>query len=183
MSQDRSKTALLNFLTWLGDKGYLPANTATARKIVATKVLADLSDEEAADVTKLDLDMTMSRFENRNRGKYGADSLRTYRSRLRNSIRDFNRYADDPLAYQPHKSSGSPVRLKPKPIKPSNAVVSGKSMDAPTPSAQRPDVDDNVLPIALREDLIVRILGLPFDLSPAEGKKISNIVLAHVSES
>lgn len=182
MSQDRSREALLNFLTWLGEKGYVPANTATARKIVATKVLAELSGEEAADVTKLDIETTMARFENRNRGKYGQDSLRTYQSRLRNSIRDFTQYANDPLAYQPKKSAVLPARTKPKALKSVNSETSATRIDAPIAPVKTPNVDANVLPIALREDLIVRIFGLPFDLSPAEGKKIANIVLAHVSE-
>ena len=182
MAQDRSKAALLNFIAWLGDKGYLPANSATARKIVATKVFADLTDEEAADVTQLDLDSVMARFENRNRGKYGAHSLRTYQSRLRNSIRDFSRYAEDPLSFQPKKSSGSIVRPKPKLGREAPSAAAVKSETTPALAVPSAGFDVNVLPIPLRENLTLKIVGLPFDLSPSEAKKIANIILAHVSE-
>ena len=182
MTQDRSKSALLGFLTWLGDKGYLPANTATARKIVAKKVFADLSDDEASDVTALDLDSVMARFENRNRGKYGAGSLRTYHSRLRNSIRDFSRYVDDPISFQPKKSSGVSARTKVKLLKEVPPAEAVKIKSTPASSSQDPAVHVNVLPIPLRESLTIQIIGLPFDLSPSEAKKIANIVLAHASE-
>jgi hypothetical protein len=36
----------------------------------------------------------------------------------------------------------------------------------------------SVLPIPIRENLIIQIQGLPFDLTPAEANKIANVVRA-----
>lgn len=41
----------------------------------------------------------------------------------------------------------------------------------------------NQLPIPLRQNLTVRVFGLPYDLTAAEAKKIANIILAHAIET
>jgi len=179
MAEDRSKAALLQFLSWSGEKGYLPSNTAVARKIVVTKVFSDLSPEDEADVIKLDLDSAMARFENRNRGKYGADSLRTYHSRLRNSIRDFSRYVQNPLAYQPKRSGVAVPKAKPKAAPVTARGLAPKDEYVPLPQANSVAFGSVILPIPLRSDLIVQVAGLPFDLTKSEAQKIANIILAH----
>lgn len=34
------------------------------------------------------------------------------------------------------------------------------------------------IPIPIRRDIVVKVLGLPFDLSKAEASKISNVIMA-----
>lgn len=41
---------------------------------------------------------------------------------------------------------------------------------------------DNVLSIGIRNDLVVKITGLPLDLTPSEAKKLANIILAHTRD-
>jgi hypothetical protein len=36
----------------------------------------------------------------------------------------------------------------------------------------------NVFPIPIRENVVVRVHGLPFDLTPAEAKKIAAVIQA-----
>src|SRR5438309_8560153 len=99
MPEGRSRADLLKFLENMGRKGMIPANTASARKAAANKVLAMLSEEEAQDVTSLDVDETIRRFGNRFRAEYTPESLQSYASRLRSSIDDFKRHCDDPLSF------------------------------------------------------------------------------------
>ena len=66
MAQNRSRADFLRFLDYLGEKGLIPSGTAASRKATANKVTAILSDEEAADVTALDLDEVMMRFHDLN---------------------------------------------------------------------------------------------------------------------
>jgi hypothetical protein len=53
-------------------------------------------------------------------------------------------------------------------------------------SGKRPDVvmpkAPTVLPIPIRPDLTIEVLGLPFDLTSGEAKKIANVVLAMVAD-
>lgn len=174
MAEGRSKTDLLKFLDNMGRKGMIPSNTASARKAAANKVLALLSEEEAQDVTVLDVDETIRRFGNRFRSEYTPESLQSYASRLRSSIDDFKRHCDDPLSFKP----GIAKRLPRKSRETGSAareIAIGNQMSPPL----RPIAAAQILPIAVRPDLVVQIAGLPHDLTTAEAQRIANIILAH----
>lgn len=181
MADGRSLPEFMDFLVSLGEKGMIPQNTAIGRRAAAQKVFTALTEVEAADVTQIDIDDVMIKFANLNRGKYTPESLRSYQSRLRNSLSEFSEYCDNPLSFRP-KRRVKAVRFK----RPTVEVESGSLEQTTSPIDARPQVDTvqhrpavQVLPIALRSDLTVQIAGLPFDLTPAEAKKIANIILAH----
>ena len=95
-----SRTALLEFIDYLANKGLMNKTTASARKAAANRVLGILDDAEANDVSKIDLDEVMTRFHNLEGAKFTPDSLNTYKSRLKSAIEDFVRYQRDPLEFQ-----------------------------------------------------------------------------------
>ena len=43
--------------------------------------------------------------------------------------------------------------------------------------------DDRIIPIPLREDLVIRIFGLPIDLSQEEARKVAAVIMALASET
>jgi hypothetical protein len=181
MTAGRTREDLFQFIDYLGDKGLMPAKSVAARKTVATKVLGILNDEEAQDVLALDLDLLMQRFSNLHGKNYTPNSLRDYNGRLRGSIEDFRSYVSNPLGFRPStrarskpndEKNRSVGKEKSTPIQPSSISSNPSAGPAAPPSA-------NILPIALRANLIVQIAGLPFDLTQAEAKKIANIILAH----
>ena len=95
----------------MGRKGLIPANTASARKAAANKVLQILGDDEAEDVTALDVDETVRRLRGINSSDYTAESLQSYASRVRSSLDDFKRHCDDPLNFKVgRKSAHRPQR-------------------------------------------------------------------------
>jgi len=182
MPQNASREDFVRFIDYLGDKGLIAKATAASRRTAATKVLEVLSDEEALDVTSLDIDLLMSRFDNLNPRQYTPDSLQTYRSRLNKGLEDFRSYLDNPISFRP--ASASKPRKEPgngqkkKSQKPESVV---RQPDHPgTPAVELPNA--NVLPIPLRQNLTVRVFGLPFDLTKAEATKIANIILAHAMD-
>lgn len=179
MSNNRSRDDFLRFLDYLGDKGLLPAGTASSRKATANKVTAILSDDEAVDVTAIDLDEIMRRFDNLNQHQYTPESLQTYKSRMKTALEDFRNYCENPLSFKPlgqgrAKQKGTGEKQK------NVLTVKNEARGAPEPirsTSHLPNV--SVLPIPLRAGLTVQIAGLPFDLTPSEARKIANIVLAH----
>jgi hypothetical protein len=180
MSTNRSRDDFLRFLAYLGDKGLIPLATASSRRATAGKVTAILSDDEAADVTALDLDDVMRRFDHLNPHQYTPGSLQAYKSRMKTALDDFRSYCENPLNFRP--SGQQRTKVKPsngeqqkKPIR--GRVKTNDASATATPSVSLPNV--TVLPIALRAGLTVQIAGLPFDLTAAEAKKIANIILAH----
>jgi hypothetical protein len=64
MTNKKSREAALEFLEYLAQKGLMSPTTARARKAALGKVLGILDDNEAQDVTTLNLDEVVSRFAN-----------------------------------------------------------------------------------------------------------------------
>jgi hypothetical protein len=153
---DRSLGGLTTFLDYLSSKGLMAKNTAAGRKAACGKVLGVLDPEEQSDVLNLDLDDAMTRFINLEGRAYTPNSLNVYKSRVASSLSDFASYLQNPAAFKPSTAS-----------KKSN----GESAKRSGPSA-------NVFPIPIRADVVVRINGLPFDLTPAEAEKIASVVKA-----
>ena len=80
MAQNRSRSDLMRFLDYIGEKGLVSATKASARKTAVSKVLAVLDDEESEDVIGLDIDEVMSRFNNLHPHQFAPESLQAYRS-------------------------------------------------------------------------------------------------------
>jgi hypothetical protein len=177
MIEGRSREELLKFLGNMGRKGMIPANTASARKAAVNKVLSMLNDEEAQDVTSIDVDETIRRFGNRYRSEYTPESLQSYASRLRSSVDDFKRHCDDPLNFKPGMTKR--ILRKPRDGGSSSREIVRASTESPAHS--RPVAAVQILPITVRPDLVVQIAGLPHDLTQAEAQRIANIILAHAT--
>ena len=175
MSERRTREDFFAFLDWMADKGLMAKNTVAARKASATKVLGILSDDEAQDVTRLDLDIVMQRFTNLQGKAYTPGSLTTYLSRVRSALDDFKIYLDKPLNFRP----GVQTRERNKPDarrEISSAGSAGSKAFAPTATP-------NALSIPIRPDTMIVIQGLPYDLNEAEANKIANIIRAMVTPS
>src|SRR5262249_15386798 len=173
MTEKRTRHDFLAFLDWMSDKGLMAKNTVVARKAAASKVLGILSDDEAQDVTALDLDTVMRRFTNLEGKGYTPCSLTTYFSRLRSALDDFKLYLDKPLNFRP----GVQPRERRK-------AEARKETPLPAPTGHRDTVPPpvlNTLSIPIRPDTMIVIHGLPYDLNEAEATKISNVIRAMVT--
>ena len=186
MTNKRSREALQEFLSYLGDKGLMAKATAHARKAAASKILSVLSEDEAQDVTVIDLDDAVTRFSNLHGKKYTPQSLVTYKSRLRSALDDFEAYLVNPLGFRPSlqrrelrtkesKTAGSPAQGKNE--------VTAATQDSPARPVHVPLPSSSILPVPLRSDLTVHIQGLPFDLTTAEAKKLANVIMAMATPS
>lgn len=176
MNDQRSLDALVRFLDYLKDKGLLKANTAASRKAAVQKILSELSEEEQQDVTSLNLDDVMSRFANLQGQNYTPDSLTAYKSRLKSTLDDFDGYLKNPMGFRPQLQSRSSSVKRDVPQK-----QPAKARDAERESFRDDDIqppDVVTLPIPVRADLIVRVHGLPFDLTVAEANKIAAVIKA-----
>jgi hypothetical protein len=179
IDDSRSRENLLSFLDYCKDKGLMKPSTAEARKAAVNQVLGILNESESADVSKIDVDHLLGRFQNLHGKRYTPDSLKTYRARVRNSIEEFLRYLQNPMDFQP--KGGSTAR-KTTNVKGTSVQLSTRRSVSPEDNVSRatisPPTSTSTLPIPLRSDLTVLIHGLPFDLSQQEARKIANVVLA-----
>lgn len=173
---DRSLAALTEFLDYLSSKGLMNRETASSRRIASAKVLGVLAPEEQTDVIAVDLDDAMARFVNLEGKKYTPNSLSVYRSRVASAISDFRSYLDNPQGFKPSATSKKPPKAAGAPKPPKKLAVT--KVFAGTPRPEPSTQNTNVFPIPLRADLVVRIHGLPFDLTAEEAEKIANVVKA-----
>ena len=174
MTPDYSREGLMNFLTYLANKGLMNSNTVAARKAAANKMLAVLDEVEAKDLRTVDLDSVASRFFNLNKNDFTPDSLTTYKSRLKSAVDDFIKHTDSPASFKPQASktrNPSAVRADTAPKNGTeNTNQKGNSFNSPQ--------YDNSFPIPIREGIQVKLVGIPADLTRREAQKISNVVMA-----
>lgn len=179
MAHTRSRDAFFDFLDYLAKKGLMAKNTIAARRASAGKVLGILSEEEATDVTRLDFDSVVQRFQNLEGKKYTPGSLNTYVSRTRSALDDFETYVGNPMGFSPS------VQARGKHSKPESNKGKKKSPRHGNDSISIPSIQNSplppgssILPIPIRGDVTVHVQGLPFDLSEAEANKIANVIRA-----
>ncbi|AYD03396.1 hypothetical protein [Neorhizobium sp. NCHU2750] len=180
MAGQKSRAALLDFIDYLSRKGLMNKTTASARKAAANNVLGILDEQEAGDISSIDLDEVMLRFQNLNGMKYTADSLTTYKSRVRSAIDDFLSYVENPMAFKPSTSLNRKAqdRTRATDGKASKDRSPMRAPNAALESASPPLVASLVLPIPIRADLTVYVQGLPYDLTQGEALKIANVIRA-----
>jgi hypothetical protein len=180
MDGKRSREAALDFLEYLAQKGLMAPATARARKASLNAVLGILDDQEAQDVTSINLDEVMKRFGHLQGKDYTPKSLTTYKSRVRSALDDFASYVENPLAFKPTVQT-----RERKPSSATPSIAARVDPGAPAAEAARSTITavagrmaSSILPIPIRADLTVHIQGLPFDLTEAEAKKIAGVVQA-----
>jgi hypothetical protein len=179
--QARSREALASFHDYLADKGLMEKNTAQSRKAAVTKVLSILDEAAASDVTNLDIEDVMSRFQRLHGRSYTPASLMSYKSRLRSALEDFLSYLSNPLAFRPNVQSRARARARSG--KEEQSVTGTARVERRTETARMvptPAVAGLIVPIPIRPDLTVHVQGIPFDLTEAEARKIAAVVTAMV---
>lgn len=177
-SANTSQGDLVAFLDYLADKGLMNATTAASRKASVRTLFSVLDASETADVTALNMDEVAMRFLNKRGGEFKPESVKVYKSRVASSIEDFKKYRADPLNFK--------VPFAPKPSvkaeKPSNNAKEQTSGNQ-SPQAQQPieafvSPSEIVFPIPIRPNSIVKIVGLPSDLTKQEATRIANVIHA-----
>ncbi len=179
---DYSREAILEFLDFLAAKGLLNRTTAVSRKAAVNTLLSILSPEEAGNLRKLDVDDLVLRFSNLKGSDFKPESLRVYKSRLSSVLDDYHRYKTDPLSFRPR------VAQRSRGTKPADARTEKSSDTRPTqnPETERgaenavteDPIQSIVFPIPIRPGVIVKVAGIPSDLTPEEAQKIGNVILA-----
>lgn len=191
MDERYSLDALRGFLDWAATKGALKRPTALSWRTAVDKVFIDPDGIDTHDLRDLkqNLEVVLDRFANLHGKEYTQASLRTYQGRVRSAISEFLRYVDDPVGYSPRvskraarTSTRSPERSAG--AQPVEAQKSGSSDAAAVPEsgvATGQPLAGLTVPIPIREDVLVRIHGIPADLTPAEAEKIANVVKAYAT--
>jgi hypothetical protein len=181
---DGSAGGLQAFLDWAGEKGEMNASTAQALKSSAGKVVEASDDGLDTDISSLDVENLLSRWETKNKTKYKPDSLNTYKVRFRQAVAMYKAWlANDPdwKAAGKTANAGTPSvprqrRTNGGPKKPAVKSASAAPSEVAAEASSHiagPRLVSYDLP--LRPDLLVR-LNLPVDLTKDDAARISAFV-------
>jgi hypothetical protein len=176
MANGFSKGDLFEFLDFTGRKGLGSTSMVAGRKAAVNALLGVLSDDEAKDVRSLDLDEVAQRFMNLRGTDFKPASIQVYRSRVQSAINDFVRYRQDPIGFKP---SGGQVKrastTRSEKIQNPDAPQAANNASFATSTNSIPEI---TFPVPIRPGIVVRLIGIPDDLSRKEAERISNVILA-----
>lgn len=165
-----SVDTLLEFLKYAGMEGLINPAVARSRRKAIEQLAAELTEEERADVRKLDVDELASRFHKLEGSSIRSEALSLYTERVRMAQTDFLAWAENPAGFQ--SVGGERRRAIPRgSLSPEREVAERITLE----STENPS---NVVPIALREDETVYVANLPLDLTPQEAERIARVVRA-----
>ena len=177
---DASVEKLNEFLSYMAEKGLMKPSTVGSRKVAINKLFSVLSEEEKRDVFKLDVEEVAERFHNKHGMTVRPDTLKVYVSRVRSSIVDFKQYLENPQSFKPSISARGVTTKSPA----RKTAVQESANEGNHKEEVRSDPGTFSIPVPIR-GMLVRIEGIPMDLTPEEARRIAAVIeaYAHSSES
>jgi hypothetical protein len=170
---------LLAFCDWLVDKRYASSAAVGPWKSAATRVFAAVEGEEsygAFEVTGLDLDEYMRRFENAVRGgSLKAESIAAYRARVRRALDAYEQFLED--GRPPQLRQGRPRRQRTSQNGGDETAREPARGEAPAPSAA--SLVDYPFPLTSGE---MAYLRLPKRLTKGDAERLGTFVRTLVLE-
>ncbi|WP_376696105.1 hypothetical protein [Wenzhouxiangella sp. EGI_FJ10305] len=161
---------LLEFLKHAGMEGLINPAVARARRKAVEQLAAELTEEERADLRKLDVDELASRFHKLEGSSIRSEALSLYAERVRMAQADFLAWNENPAGFQ--SVGGERRRAIPRgSLSPEREMAERITLE----STENPS---NIVPIALREDETVYVANLPLDLTAQEAERIARVVRA-----
>jgi hypothetical protein len=173
---DTSSKALLHHWRWAAEKGLMNLNTAGGIRSACAQIVGVLDENEQADVTQIDVEAVLKRFENLKAKDFKPTVLDTYKSRFRQAIGSFKAYLNDPSTWKPGIAERSAHRGK---RNGNGERTSGKHMAPPLEAIVQPQAATGLIeyPYPVREGLTAKF-QLPRDIKLAEAKRIYAFISA-----
>lgn len=164
---ETSGKALLHHWRWAAEKGLMNRNTAAGLRAACAQVLSVLDEKESADVTALDVEEVLKRFQNLKAKEFKPKVLETYKHRFRYAVASFHTYLQDPGAWKPGITARAASRGK-------NGGGERNGGRAPVEAPVQPLPATGLVeyPFPLREGQTARLI-LPRDLKATEVKRLN----------
>lgn len=171
--QNYSRSGLLNFLKEAAVTGIMNPGVARSRKTAAEKLLDHVTADERINLRMLDVDELCSRIHKLEDSSIREEAMNLYSSRLKAAIDDYFDWLENPETFTSTGSHLAPVKQVQKRDRDEQKALESIAL-------HHAGTQDDIIPIPLREDLIVYLQGLPLNLTATEANKIVNVVKAYV---
>jgi hypothetical protein len=157
--------AFIEHWNWAAEKGVMNKNTAAGLRAACTQVLSALDNWESVDIKSLDVEGTLTRFQNLKHKDFKPAVLDTYKRRFRQAVSSYLKYLEDPAGWKPRTLERAPV-----PEKTNGGDRTPGSVR--TTMHEIPQTGLVEYPFPLRDSQIARLV-LPRDLKSSEVKRLS----------
>lgn len=166
-SNDRA--ALFSFLDHVAQRNLVRKGTAQSLKSACSAVFSVLDEEEQQDVLAIDLDGVFYRFENARALEVTPRTMQSYRQRVRQAVADFGRYQDSPSTWRPTASRRRPQSPKSAERNSTGTQQENRAGKHSGTTTGQPLLPEKIVhQFPMRENVIVQISGIPFDVTKAE---------------
>src|ERR1700732_5098681 len=99
---EKDARSLIDHWNWAAEKGVMNRNTAAGLRSACTRVLEAAGDDwEKTDVTTLDVEDLLVRFQNLKKKDFRPQVLEVYKQRFRNALASYLEYLHNPGGWKP----------------------------------------------------------------------------------
>ncbi|MHA7814900.1 MAG: hypothetical protein ACX93N_00355 [Pseudohaliea sp.] len=177
MDKDYSRDGMLGFLREAVHAGLINPAVARSRRNAALELFAHLSEAEAEDLRRVDVDELAARCHKLQGGTVRPEVLSLYAGRLREALDDYFRYREAPDSFVARRTERQPPRRR----------GSEQSRSAEDEALEQLRLEEtryrpDIVPIPLRPGTVLYLHGVPADLSAAEARKVARVVEALAGE-
>jgi hypothetical protein len=168
---------LLDFLDYAMQKGYLKLPTGQAMKTACKEVLSasEGDDWPQVDLSSLDVEDNLRRFETLRAMKFSSGSLNTYKGRFRKSVTMFEEFRRNPGGWRPDVKQRSRTARTASPEDGLGVAGSPATQSLSAGFAVQSAGSVITYPFPLRGDVLVS-LQLPSDLTRREAKRLCGFI-------
>jgi hypothetical protein len=167
---ETSARALIDHWTWAAEKGLMNRNTAGGLRSACNRVLEALGDDwEQTNISELDVEETLLRFQNLKKKDFLPQVLEEYKQRFRKAVRSYLEYLANPGGWKPSAQENSTAAQR------SSRASKGRStptQEPPAQAAHRHGENEVEYPFPLRSGVMARLV-LPKDLTRDDVNRLS----------
>lgn len=169
----------VEFWSWAAQKRLMNENTAYAFSSPVRKIISVNENWENLDISKLDVEDVIQRFQNIHGKEFKPESLNAYFRRFRQAHSLYLQYVENPTAWKYKGQQSSTRKQKSKKADKNQSAEDTFEMPIMQGSNSTQMVD---YPFPLRENCIVR-LKLPTDLKASEVERLTTFMRTLVTNS
>lgn len=178
-----TKAGALKFIDYSISKGLVKANTGGGWKAAFTKIMEGLGPDD--DLSGVDVQSEVLRYNNRHPGVLSPDSLGQYQRRVLTVLDEFPKYLSSPTTYKglvsrsPTNGGKASEKKSSSEGKVLSAIGNVPPIEASQPKLITSAVTDTslMMPFPLRPSFLAQII-IPRDLTKEEATRLCNFIQA-----
>jgi len=167
---EKNAKSLVDHWTWAADKGLMNRNTAAGLRSACARVLEVLGDGwEQTDITDLNVDDILLRFQNLKKKDFVPQVLEAYKHRFRKAITSYFEYLGNPGGWKPGAQEKPSASQREHTSRQRRHATASVTVERKTDVL---DADHVEYPFPLRPGVMARLV-LPCNLTKSDVARLS----------